>query len=77
MGESSGGEGGGRRPTTAKVAAALAAECSKDNRPVSSISVQFVTEGLYAVEVLERGSAEPERFFLTHGARGDLSAEPE
>lgn len=64
MGESREGEGSGREATTTVIARYVIQELRKDGYEVERITVEFVTKGLYAVDVLQRGSNEPERYFL-------------
>lgn len=70
MGEIKGGEGGTRRVTTDLIARAIARQAQNDEREVAQIKVQFLTEGLYAVEIYERGIHEPEAFFLNVADEG-------
>lgn len=64
MGESRGGEGSGHEVTTTKVTKYLVRQYKDQGIEIERVNVQLVTEGLYAVEILERGTNEPETFFL-------------
>jgi hypothetical protein len=65
MGESRGGEGRNLEQVTTRIAAAVADEYFKEGIDVDHLHVDFVTAGLYAITIKERGIPEPERFFLS------------
>lgn len=64
MGESRGGEGSGNEVTTTVIARYLIQERETDGREIDQLRVEFLTSGLYAIEISYRGEPEPERFFF-------------
>jgi hypothetical protein len=69
MGESREGEGRNLEQVTTRIAAALAAEYFEQGVDIDHLHVDFVTQGLYAISVKERGVVEPESYFLSDVAR--------
>jgi hypothetical protein len=65
MGESRGGEGGGRRPTTGDIARYVRQDLDRQGRVPRYIQVQPVTKQLYAVEIWESGGEPTESFFMS------------
>jgi hypothetical protein len=69
MGESREGEGRNLEQVTTRIAAALAAEYFEQGINIDHLHVDFVTQGLYAISVKERGVVEPESYFLSDQPR--------
>jgi hypothetical protein len=65
VGKSKKGEGGTQSVTTDMVARALARELSSEGREADLITVNRVTDNLYAVALQVRGENEQEQFFLS------------
>jgi hypothetical protein len=61
------GEGSTEGATSDILIRQLVQEAEKDGREVEKITLLFVTEGLWAVEIQERGGQEPVRFFQRVG----------
>jgi hypothetical protein len=67
MGESKGGRGGSEAFEPTRVLRQLADDYSAAGISVASISMQRVTEGVFAVSVQEHGAQEAETFFVRTG----------
>lgn len=64
MGESREGEGSDRQITTTDVARTLLHEYNDQGVVVDDLQIQYVTEGLYAVDLRERGANTRERYLV-------------
>lgn len=58
------GEGRAEGPTTSQLARSLYHEYMQDERHVDTVTIRFVTEGLYTAELRVRGENEAETIFI-------------
>jgi len=64
VGESREGEGRSREATTTDIVRYIIRTYNDDGINVDQVRVLRASDNLWGVEVLERGSAEPEAFFI-------------